>query len=137
MSPKTGRLAPDKLVRLERDLMRAVKERTLDVCERVLADEFTLVTGRPGAEIRSRAEWLEVTADRYVLDTYEFESIDVSVYGHIAVVRTRHRQSATVDGDDRTGEYLTTDVWIRRGGRWQLVNRHLSPLGGTDASREA
>lgn len=33
-----------------------------------------------------------------------------------------------VDCLDRTGSYLMTDVWVRRGGTWRLVTRHITSL---------
>jgi hypothetical protein len=126
--PKTGRLGPDKLVQLERDLARAVKERDLEKLDRILGEEFTLVTGRPGAETRDRQGYLDIARDRYAIDSFELESIEPTVYGHVAVVRARYRQQGRLDGEDRTGAYLFTDVWIRRAGRWQLVTRHSSAL---------
>ncbi|MGH9015445.1 MAG: nuclear transport factor 2 family protein [Acidimicrobiia bacterium] len=125
---KPGRLGKDKVVGLERELARAVQGRDLDKIDRILAAEFTLATGRPGAEVRSREEYLDVTRDRYVVHSFEFDSIEPRVYGHVAVVRSRYRQEGRLDGEDRSGAYLFTDVWVRRAGRWQLVTRHLSPL---------
>jgi hypothetical protein len=42
------------------------------------------------------------------------------------MVRARYRQQATVAGQDRSGAFLLTDVWVRRDGRWQVVTRHSS-----------
>ena len=108
--------------------MKAVAERDVSWLERHLGEEFSLTTGRPGAEIRSRAEWLAVTRDRYVIESFEFSAIDVRTYGHVAVVAVRYRQSGSLDGRDRSSEYLMTDVWIRRKGSWQLVSRHSTAL---------
>jgi ketosteroid isomerase-like protein len=117
-----------KLARLEHDWLNAVKERDVERLERLLGDEFTLTTGRPGSEVRSRQEYLDVTRDRYVIESFEFEELDVHAYGHVALVRSRYRQTGSIDGQDRNQAFLMTDVFVRRGGRWQAVTRHLSPL---------
>jgi ketosteroid isomerase-like protein len=117
-----------KLAQLERNWLTAVKERDIERLERLLGDEFTLTTGRPGNEVRSRQEYLEVTRDRYVIESFEFEELEVHPYGHVALVRSRYRQVGSMDGDDRNQVFLMTDVFVRRGGRWQAVTRHLSPL---------
>jgi hypothetical protein len=49
---------------IERELQAAVAARDLDTLERLLGPEFTLTTGRPGTEVRGRAEYLEITASR-------------------------------------------------------------------------
>jgi hypothetical protein len=121
------------LTRLERRLMEATRERDLEFLERHLAEEFTLTTGRPEAEVRARGEWLEVTQESYVIDSFDFDEIDVRVYGHVAVVASRYRQKASMGDLDRTGSYLMTDVWVRRKGRWQLVCRHSTALSQAGA----
>jgi ketosteroid isomerase-like protein len=128
--------AEQVLARLERQLIEAVRDRNLDWLERHLAEEFTLTTGRPGAEVRSRREWLDVTRDRYEIESFEFVEVEVRVYGHVAVVASRYRQKARLDDLDRSGTYLVTDVWLRRGGRWQLVTRHSTALSRAAESRE-
>jgi ketosteroid isomerase-like protein len=96
--------------------------------ERLLGEEFTLTTGRPGNEVRSRSEYIDVTRDLYVIESFEFEELDVHVYGHVALVRSRYRQTGSLAGEDRSQAFLMTDVWVRRAGRWQAVTRHVSPL---------
>ena len=108
--------------------MEAVRDRDLDWLERHLASEFTLTTGRAGAPVRGRAEWLAVTAGRYVVEEFAFDELEVLDYGDVAVVRSRYRQRGSMDGEDRTQTFLMTDVWAEREGQPQLVTRHVSPL---------
>ena len=119
------------LTRLENEFAEAVRRRDMEFLERTLGEEFTLTTGRPGAEIRGRQEWLDVTRESYVVEEFEIEPLAVHVYGEAAVVRSRYRQRGRMRDRDRSGAYLMTDVWARRGDRWQLVTRHISPLGGS------
>ena len=58
---------------LERELQAAVAARDMEALERLLGQEFTLTTGRPGHEVRGRAEYLEVTATRYVIEEFRFD----------------------------------------------------------------
>jgi ketosteroid isomerase-like protein len=117
-----------KLEQLEHEWIEAVRDRDGERLERILGEEFTLTTGRPGNEMRSRKEYLEIARDRYVIESFEFTELDVHTYGHVAVVRSRYRQTGSMDGDERNQTYLMTDVWVRRAGRWQAVTRHVSPL---------
>jgi ketosteroid isomerase-like protein len=117
-----------KLEQLEHQWVEAVRDRDLETLERVLGEEFTLTTGRPGNEVRSRAEYMEIVRDRYVIESFEFTELEVRTYGHVAIVRSRYRQTGSMDGAERNQTYLMTDVWVRRAGRWQAVTRHVSPL---------
>ena len=113
--------------------MEAVRDRELDWLDEHLAPEFTLTTGRRGAPVRGRDEWLAITRERYVIEEFDFEELEVVELGLAAIVRSRYRQSGSMDGADRTQTFLMTDVWAEREGRRQLVTRHISPLEGRQA----
>jgi ketosteroid isomerase-like protein len=113
----------------ERELQAAVAARDVETLERLLGQEFTLTTGRPGNEVRGRAEYLEITAMRYAIDDYRFDELEVIELGPgAAVVRSRYVQRGSMDGADRSQPFLMTDVWAHRPRGWQLVTRHVSPL---------
>ena len=117
------------MMQLEHSWMEAVRRRDMAFLESLLADEFSLTTGRPGHETRSRKEWLEVTRSSYEIDSFAFESTEVLAYGDFAVVRSRYRQVGRMDDQDRTSAYLMTDVFVKKEGRWRAVTRHISPVG--------
>jgi ketosteroid isomerase-like protein len=117
-----------EIEQLERTFMDAVRDRDMDTLEAMLGERFTLTTGRPGAEVRGRAEWLEVTRGSYVIESYEFEWLEIDRYGDAAVARSRYRQRGRMGDDDRTQPFLMTDVWVRSEGDWRLVSRHITPL---------
>jgi ketosteroid isomerase-like protein len=116
----------------ERELQAAVAARDVATLERLLGQEFTLTTGRPGNEVRGRAEYLEITATRYVIDEFRFDELEVVELGPgAALVRSRYAQRGSMDGADRSQPFLMTDVWAHRPAGWQLVTRHVSPLASS------
>jgi ketosteroid isomerase-like protein len=117
-----------ELERLEHEWMRAVRDRDMAFLDALLAEEFTLTTGRPGAEARGRQEWLDITHDRYVIEEFSFPELEVLPLGDAAVVRSRYRQRGRMDVQDRTQAFLMTDVFVRREGAWRALTRHISPL---------
>lgn len=108
--------------------MEAVRDRDVEWLAERLGPEFTLTTGRPGAPVRGRDEWLAITRDRYVIEEFSFDELEVLDLGPVGVARSRYRQRGSMDGDDRTQTFLMTDVWAERDGRVELVTRHVSPL---------
>ena len=108
--------------------MEAVRDRELEWLEEHVAPEFTLTTGRPGTPVRTRAEWLAVTRERYLIEEFAFDELEALDYGVVGVVRSRYRQRGSLDEADRSQTFLMTDVWVERDGRAQLVTRHVSPL---------
>ena len=118
------------LARLSAHFMEAVRDRDLAFLERHLGQEFTLTTGRAGAPVRTRAEWLAITRDRYEIESFAFDELEVLDYGPVGVVRSRYRQVGSMDGEDRSVAYVMTDVWVEQDGQPRLVTRHVSPLAG-------
>ena len=108
----------------------AVRDRDVAALEELLAPEFELWTGRPAAPTRGRAEYLDITATRYVIEDFAFEDVTVVALGDDAVlVRSRYRQTGAMDGARRDEAFLLTDVFARRDGRWVAVHRHSGGLG--------
>jgi ribonuclease HI len=107
---------------------QAVAEREMAFLEALLAPEFTLTTGRPGAPVRTREQYLAVTRDEYEVSSWEFDEIAVQHYGRFAIARSRYAQSGRMGGEARDGRYLMTDAFVKQSGRWRGVARHISPL---------
>src|SRR5207247_2012283 len=68
---------------LEHQFMDAVRRRDASWLEGRLRPEFVLVTGRPGHEVRSREEWLRVTAEEYSIESFGFDELEVLDYGEV------------------------------------------------------
>lgn len=101
----------------------AIKRQDAEVADRILGAEYALMA--PGLGEMPRAQWLAFLP-QYVVHSYAFTDVKIHVYGETAVMRSRYTQDATVGGNDRSGEMLVTDVWVKRDGRWQVVARHTS-----------
>ena len=110
-----------ELIALSDALVGAVQASNRERLEELLAREFTL-NGAAGQ--MSREELLEAAGGRYVIDEWAYEEIDPEVYGDTAVVVSRYRQAGRLDGRDVSFRMHVTDVWVRRGGHWQIVRRH-------------
>ena len=110
-----------ELVELSHDLVRAVQEHDRTRLEQLLAAEFTLL-GAAGE--LDRDALLEAAGGAYVIEDFAYEEIDPEVYGNTAVIVSRYRQNALLDGRDVSARLHMTDVWIRRDVRWQIVRRH-------------
>jgi ribonuclease HI len=120
--------AEAELEDLVRRWAHAVEHREMAFLEALLAPEFTLTTGREGAEVRTREEYLAVTRDEYEVASWEFDEIVVQHYGRFAVVRSRYRQEGSMAGERRDGEYLITDALVKQSGHWRAITRHITAL---------
>jgi hypothetical protein len=110
-----------ELVGLSHELVRAVQEHDRKRLEELLGAEFSL---QGAAGELDRDAFLEAASGPYEIEDYAYDEIDPEVYGNTAVLVSRYRQRASLDGRDLTHELRVTDVWVRRHGRWQIVRRH-------------
>ena len=122
-------LDEDEIEALLHRWAEAVEKREMAFLETILAPEFTLTTGRAGAEVRTREEYLAITRDEYEVESWQFDEIVVQHYGRFAVARTRYTQTGRMGTDTRVGTYLMTDAFVKQSGRWRAVARHITPLG--------
>ena len=112
--------AEQELLDVEHRLTDALRRGNYAELEEFLAPEYALVS-RLGT--MPRDEWLAVARD-YNVDDFRFDDVDVHVYGDAAVVRARYWQQAELRGQNLTGMFLLTDVWVRGDGGWKIVSRH-------------
>jgi ketosteroid isomerase-like protein len=104
----------------EQQWMEAVQRKDLAAPDQILGEDYVYTASGQGRWSRQR--WLETVAV-YDVDRFAFLDVDVRPYGDVAVVLSRYEQEASVAGARRSGEFLLTDVWVRRDGRWQVVAR--------------
>ncbi len=107
---------------------RCVAERDAELADRVLDEDYALVLVQPQRAEMPRGRWLEVLPD-YVVHSYEVEERIVEVDGDTAAVLQRVRMAATVLGEERSGLFVISDTWRRRGDHvWRIWRRHSTPL---------
>jgi hypothetical protein len=105
----------------QRAWMEAGQRKDLEALERILAPEYAYTATGQGRT--TRQQWLDTVAI-YDLQSFEIVEIEARPYGDdVAVVLSRYRQEATLDGVPRSGEFLITDVWVKRGDLWQVAAR--------------
>ena len=110
---------------LERAWMEAWRTRDRPTCERLLVADFQLTSARGG--IMSRDTWLANAFGSFECESLEWEEIVVRPLGaaeDVALIHARVRQEARAQGQDWSGVFLLSDVWVRGPRGWQVVARH-------------
>src|SRR5205823_5673387 len=105
---------------LYNEWMEAVRRHDLASLDQVLADDYVYTASGQGRV--DRQSWLKMV-QVYDLRSFEFRQLDVRIYGDVALVLCDYRQTGTVGGEARTGNFLITDIWVQRDGRWQVAAR--------------
>lgn len=117
----------EDLAQAMRRFDEAVQRRDPVAAEEVLDPDFALVLAHPAAAVMPRARWFEVLED-YVVHSWAIENEHVDVDHDVAAVLRRVRMEATVLGEDRSGPFVMSDLWLRRPDGWRVWRRHSSPL---------
>lgn len=128
-TPRAAREETEKsLIALERKWMESLKLRDASALSQIVSDDFTFADSRLSGAVRDRTKYFDHALRDLKLASYEFDDINVRLYGRVAIVSGQFKQSATVAGEDWGGDYFFTDVWVNREGVWRAVSRHASLL---------
>jgi hypothetical protein len=110
-----------EIVDMERLAKEASLHRDADFSQRTLADDYVAIT--PLGQVTTKEETVSARKSgqlRY--DTISVSDMVVRIYGDTAVVTARADVRGHQLGEDFSGPYRYTRVWIRRAGHWQTVS---------------
>jgi len=110
-----------EILDLERQAREASLHRDADFSQRTLSDDYVAIT--PLGQVTTKQDTLSARRSgqlRY--DSIDVTDMVVRVYGDTAVVTARADVKGHQLGEDFSGPYRYTRVWIRRAGHWQTVS---------------
>lgn len=111
------------ITQLERDWAAAIVKKDAAALDRLLADEFN-GTSPTAHTFPKTVAVQELQSGKYVVESMVLDEISVNVYGNVAVAFTSQKEKSQYAGKDTSGHYHFTDVWAKKGGRWQVVASH-------------
>jgi ketosteroid isomerase-like protein len=115
-------------MKLEQSWVDAIAKHDEAAIRNLLADEFTLTSAFSTGDLINKDQFIKNFMHAISGMSATFQDFLVRTYGDVAVVKFRSNSNYTFNGEDRSGDYLITDVWVKRGGRWQVVTRHATLL---------
>lgn len=110
-----------QIVEMERQAKEASLRRDAEFSLRTLAEDYVAIT--PLGQVTTKQD--TISARRSGQLRYESMNVTdmvVRLYGDTAVVTARADVKGHQLGEDFSGPYRYTRVWVRRGGRWQAVS---------------
>lgn len=130
MNAQSGMSISDKIIENEKAFALAIQSRDTMQTKKYQHSSYFLAytTKEKPIQILPRQAWLNLLKD-YVTHSFVIDDIRVKVYGKIAVAMLMVRQQATVRGEDRSGHFVLTDVWLKKGKKWLIIERHSSVPG--------
>jgi hypothetical protein len=120
-------LSLDDLAGRSDEFDRVVLSRDRELATEVLDEDFALVLVHPEPAVVPRAAWIQMLPD-YVVHKWEVEEQKVEVREHFGTVLQRIQMEATVLGQDRSGPFVVSDLWVPVDDVWRVWRRHSTPL---------
>jgi len=97
----------------------AILRRDTVALSRILADDLRYVHGN--ASVQTKKEFIDsLKSGDLLYHTFEFQEVDVRVFGDSAIVMSKPRMSITMGGQDQKFEARFLRVYIKRRA-WQLL----------------
>jgi ketosteroid isomerase-like protein len=110
-----------EIIEMERQAKEASLRRDADFSQRTLAEDYVAIT--PLGQVTTKQDTVSARKSgqlRY--DNIDVTDMVVRVYGDMAVVTARADVKGHQLGEDFSGPYRYTRIWIRRTGHWQAVS---------------
>jgi len=110
---------------LELKWTESYKQHSIDILSALLADDF-VITIEDGS-IFSKAGYISHTADSSTkVHVAEMTDLKVRMHGDTAVVTGAYHEKGESNGKSYEYHDRLTDVWMKVGGKWQVVASHYS-----------
>jgi ketosteroid isomerase-like protein len=110
-----------EIVDMERQAREASIHRDADFSQRTLAEDYVAIT--PLGQVTTKQDTVSARKNAQLrYDTIDVSDMVVRVYGDTAVVTARADVKGHQLGEDFSGPYRYTRVWVRRTGHWQAVS---------------
>ena len=110
-----------EIVDMERQAREASLHRDPEFSQRTLAEDYVAIT--PLGQVTTKQDTVSARKSgqlRY--DAINVSDMVVRLYGDTAVVTARADVKGHQLGEDFSGPYRYTRVWVRRSGHWQAVS---------------
>ena len=122
------------LIQMEHEWSEADVHKDAAALNRILAEDWTGIDFE-GA-VLSKAQALRgIRSDSASLESTVLRDMKVRVYGNTAIVTGSDTEKGEYHGQDSSGKYLWTDVFVRRNGRWQAVSSQSTKLSAPDGPK--
>lgn len=110
---------------LEMKWTDSYKERNIDILSSLLADDFVITIEDGG--VFSKPGYISHSADSAVrVQVAELSDLKVRMHGDTAVVTGAYHEKGESNGKPYEYRDRLTDVWMKSGGKWQVVASHYS-----------
>jgi ketosteroid isomerase-like protein len=120
-SERAGMSADEQAItKMEEEWAAALVKKDFTVIDRVTAPEWTLTA--PDGQVMTKAQTdADLKSGALKFESVKFTDLKFKTYGDTVLVFGLSAEKSSYKGEDMSGEYRFTDVFVRRDGKWQCV----------------
>ena len=109
-----------QLKQLEKQRTEALMKGDAGFLDRTTADDYTMITS--SGQLRTKGKMMgDLKSGEVTFQSADVDDLEVRIYGDTAVVTGRHTQKAQSAGNDISGQYRFTRVYVKQKGQWKAV----------------
>ncbi len=121
---------------LEDESIKAALKGDSSFAEKYLATDYVGISGATGQMV-NREESLQ----NWKSGAVKYQSIDernrkIRVYGNTAIVNADYSVKGNHKGQDFSGDYRGTRVWVKQGNDWKVVSFQTTPVRAAAAEKK-
>jgi Domain of unknown function (DUF4440) len=129
---KTGKdSAEQTLIQMELDWSQADVKKDPVALNRILADDWTGIDFQ-GTVMTKDQVMKDLHSDATATETTDLQAMKVRIFGNTGLVSGTEVEKSQYKGEDSSGTYIWTDVFVLRNGRWQAVSSQSTKLVAPD-----
>jgi len=127
--PPSSSAVEQTLMQMERDWGQAEVQKDFAAVERILAGDWMGIDYQ-GNTFDKPTVLQYMRSGASTLQSEEISGMRVRVFGNTAIVTGMDTEKSSDRGQDSSGKYVWTDVFVLRNGRWQVVASQSTRIAG-------
>jgi ketosteroid isomerase-like protein len=121
-----------QLTKMENDWADSYVKRDPSFVQKITTDDFMFVG--PDGNIVNKADYVKGVTGDTTFTAFKITSLKVRVYGDTAVVIGIATITAKTKGEDESGDYSFTDVFVKQKDEWKAASGQVTPVAKDQAT---
>ena len=115
----------EAIKKIEHEWADALVKKDQAVIDRIESPDWMLSDPEGNLVAKAKAD-ADLKSGTVTFESFHTDDLKVRVFGDTAVAYGLETEKSKYQGQDTSGQYRFTDVFIKRDGRWQAISTHIS-----------
>lgn len=127
-----GASVEQQITKMENDWADSYVKRDSSFAQKNTTDDFTYIG--PDGNAVSKADYVKGLTGNTIFTAFKITSVKVRIYGDAAVAVGIVAISANTKGEDESGDYAFTDVFVKQKGEWKAASSQVTQVAKDQAT---